>query len=222
MSIALMTLAEWTTRSGRSAQKSFSVRTANETWPVRLSAQARASLTCGRQFSGASATAGAAAASEARTRMAGAARRTARESTLPGVDQLQFAQALTPKELETLEDLGEPGSFAAGETIFAEGESSDRVLLVRTGRVRITARAPSGADVELAERGPGELLGDLSGIDGRPRSASVVATEDVTGLVVPLRGFRGFLMDHPRVALSLLELVSRRLRESDARRVAGS
>src|SRR3954447_22751023 len=41
MSIALMTLAEWTTRSGRSAQKSFSVRTANETWPVRLSAQAR-------------------------------------------------------------------------------------------------------------------------------------------------------------------------------------
>ena len=73
--------------------------------------------------------------------------------------------------------------------------------------------------MQLAERGPGELLGDLSGIDGRPRSASVVALEDVAGLVVPLRAFRGFLMDHPRVALSLLELVSRRLRESDARRV---
>jgi CRP/FNR family transcriptional regulator, cyclic AMP receptor protein len=158
----------------------------------------------------------------ASTARASAARRTARESTLPAVDELQFAQALTPKELETLEDMGEPGSFAAGETIFAEGESSDRVLLVRSGRVRVTARAPSGADVELAERGPGELLGDLSGIDGRPRSASVVATEDVAGLVVPLRAFRGFLMDHPRVAISLLELVSRRLRESDARRVAGS
>ena len=135
------------------------------------------------------------------------------------MDQLHFAQTLTPKELETLEDLGQPASFSEGEEIFAEGESSDRVLLVQRGRVRVTARASSGKEVQLAERGPGELLGDLSGIDGRPRSASVVALEDVAGLVVPLRAFRGFLMDHPRVAISLLELVSRRLRESDARRV---
>ena len=134
------------------------------------------------------------------------------------MDELHFAQTLTPKELETLEDLGEPASFSAGEQIFAEGDSSDRVLLVQQGRVRVLARAPSGKDVQLAERGPGELLRDLSGIDGRPRSASVVALEDVTGLVVPLRAFRGFL-NHPRVAISLLELVSRRLRESDARRV---
>ena len=58
----------------------------------------------------------------------------------------------------------------------------------------------------LAERGPGELLGDLSGIDGQPRSASVTALDEVRGLVVPLRAFRGFLMDHPRAAISLLEL----------------
>lgn len=138
------------------------------------------------------------------------------------MNEPHFAQTLTPKELETLEDLGEPARFSAGEEIFAQGDRSDRVLLVRTGRVRITARGRSGADVELAERGPGELLGDLSGIDGRPRSASVVATEDVAVLVVPLRAFRGFLLDHPRVAISLLELVSRRLRESDARRVEGA
>jgi CRP-like cAMP-binding protein len=134
------------------------------------------------------------------------------------MDELHFAHTLTPKELETLEDLGESASFPAGGTIFEEGQSSDRVLLVRSGRVRVVARGASGADLELAERGPGELLGDLSGIDGRPRSASVVALEDVAGIVVPLRAFRGFLMDHPRVAISLLELISRRLRESDARR----
>ena len=135
--------------------------------------------------------------------------------------ELRFAQTLTPKELETLEDLGEPARYPAGAEIFSEGERSDRVLLVREGRVRVVARAPSGTEVQLAERGPGELLGELSGIDGRPRSASVLALEDVTGLVVPLRAFRGFLMDHPRVAISLLELVSRRLRESDAQRVQG-
>jgi CRP/FNR family transcriptional regulator, cyclic AMP receptor protein len=133
------------------------------------------------------------------------------------VDELHFAQTLTPKELETLEDLGEPASFSEGEQIFAEGESSDRLLLVQEGRVRVVARAPSGKDVQLAERGPGELLGDLSGIDGQPRSASVTALDEVRGLVVPLRAFRGFLMDHPRAAISLLELMSRRLREAEAR-----
>jgi CRP/FNR family transcriptional regulator, cyclic AMP receptor protein len=77
-----------------------------------------------------------------------------------------------------------------------------------------------GDDVLLAERGPGELLGDLAGIDGQPRSASATAVDEVRGLLMPLRAFRGFLMDHPRVASSLLELLSRRLREAEARRVS--
>src|SRR4051794_15755187 len=218
MSIALTTLAECTTRSGRSAQKSVSVRTAKETGPARASAHARASGTSGRQSRGASAAAGAAVASASMAARTGAARRTARETTLRHVSEAHFLHTLTPKELEELEDLGEPATFPPQATIFAEGESSDRVLLVRRGRVRIVARAPSGADVQLAERGEGELLGDLSGIDGQPRSASVVALEEVSGVVVPLRAFRGFLMDHPRAALSLLELISRRLREADARR----
>ena len=45
----------------------------------------------------------------------------------------------------------------------------------------------------------------------------MIALEDVRGLLVPLRAFRTFLMDNPRAALSLLELLSRRLREADAR-----
>jgi hypothetical protein len=103
------------------------------------------------------------------------------------VSEAHFLHTLTPKELEELEDLGEPATFEAQATIFAEGERSDRVLLVRSGRVRIVARGRSGAAVELAERGAGELLGDVSGIDGQPRSASVVALDEVAGVVVFLR-----------------------------------
>ena len=135
------------------------------------------------------------------------------------MDDAAFLHTLTPAESDALEDMGEPGTFAAGEVIFEEGGTADCVLLVRAGRVRVTAAAGDGEEVVLAERGAGEILGELSGIDGQPRSASVTATEDVSGIVVPLRAFRGFLMDHPRIAISLLELVSRRLRESDARRV---
>ncbi len=48
-------------------------------------------------------------------------------------------------------------------------------------------------------------------------SAKALRLYEQRGLVVPLRAFRGFLMDHPRAAISLLELLARRLREAEAR-----
>jgi CRP/FNR family transcriptional regulator, cyclic AMP receptor protein len=136
------------------------------------------------------------------------------------VDDSHFLHTLTPAESDALEDMGEPAAYPAGEVIFEQGGSADCVLLVRTGRVRVTATAGNGEDIVLAERGPGELLGELAGIDGQPRSASVTALDEVRGLVIPLRDFRGFLTEHPRAALSLLELQSRRLREAEAARAA--
>ena len=133
------------------------------------------------------------------------------------MNDAEFLHTLTPAESDALEDMGEPGTFAAGTVIFEQGGTPDVVLLVRAGRVRVAVRGADGGEVVLAERGPGELLGDLSGVDGQPRSASVTALDEVRGLVLPLRAFRGFLMDHPRAALSLLELMSRRLREAEAR-----
>ena len=136
------------------------------------------------------------------------------------MDDFHFLHTLTPAESDALEDMGEPGAYPAGEVIFEEGGTADCVLLVRNGRVRVTVTAGDGDDIVLAERGPGELLGELAGIDGQPRSASVTALDEVRGLVIPLRSFRGFLMEHPRAALSLLELMSRRLREAEVARVA--
>ena len=136
------------------------------------------------------------------------------------MDDTDFLHTLTPAEADALEEMGEPGSYAAGEVIFEQGGTADCVFVLRAGRVRVSATAGDGEEVVLAERGPGELLGELSGIDGQPRSASVTAVDEVRGLVVPLRAFRGFLMDNPRAALSLLELISRRLREAEARRPA--
>jgi CRP-like cAMP-binding protein len=136
------------------------------------------------------------------------------------VSDAEFLHTLTPAESDALEEMGEPGTYPPGSVIFEQGGTADCVLLVRAGHVRVVVVGPSGKEVVLAESGPGELLGDLSGIDGQPRSASVTALDEVRGLVVPLRAFRGFLMDHPRAAISLLELLSRRVRESDAQRVA--
>jgi CRP/FNR family transcriptional regulator, cyclic AMP receptor protein len=73
--------------------------------------------------------------------------------------------------------------------------------------------------VILAFPGPGELLGELSAIDGQPRSGTVRAVDDVEALVIPGSAFRAFLEHKPRIALVLLRSVIARLRTADRQRV---
>ena len=76
-----------------------------------------------------------------------------------------------------------------------------------------------GEEIVLAVRGPGALLGELSAIDGLPRSASVAALEPVVAHVMHVEAFRDFLDSHAQVAVALLHLVVERLRDADRKRV---
>jgi CRP-like cAMP-binding protein len=90
--------------------------------------------------------------------------------------------------------------------------------LLLAGRVKISSLTEDGREVVLSIRGAGDLLGELSVIDGEPRSASATALDTVDGLVVGGDELRHYLQEFPRVTLSLLEAVSHRLRESDRKR----
>jgi CRP-like cAMP-binding protein len=76
-------------------------------------------------------------------------------------------------------------TFARGEALMHAEQVPREVLLLRSGRVRVSAATPGGRRLLLAFRGPGELVGELSAIDEQPRSASVVALEPVEALVLP-------------------------------------
>lgn len=109
--------------------------------------------------------------------------------------------------------------FPRGHALFHEGQVADRVLVLRRGRVKVVALASNHREVVLAFLGPGELVGDQGALDGAPRSATAVAVEPVEALALSLDAFRAFLAAHPHVALLLLEMLSRRLRDADAKRV---
>ena len=61
--------------------------------------------------------------------------------------------------------------FERGAALFHERQLSDRVMLLLEGRVKIASASEDGREAVLAFRGPGEVLGELSAIDGQPRSA---------------------------------------------------
>lgn len=129
-----------------------------------------------------------------------------------------FADALEPADRAALLALGRTRSAEAGELLLAQGDPSDRVLLLLEGRVKVALATRSGHSVVLAFRGPGALVGEQATIDGRPRGASVIAVERVELLVVAAGAFRRFLLEHPAAALVLIAELSGRLRDADGKR----
>jgi CRP-like cAMP-binding protein len=93
------------------------------------------------------------------------------------------------------------------------------VLLVDEGRVKITMTTPDGREVMVGILGPGEVVGELSTLDGEPRSAAAIALVDVQATVIRGTAYRAWLMERPDVLLDQLVMVVGRLRDSDALRV---
>ena len=121
---------------------------------------------------------------------------------------------LLPEEWAWLAENGRAHSYRRGEVLFREGARGTSVLALRAGRVKVTVAAPSGREVLLVVKEPGELLGELSALDGRPRSATAVALEAVQAVAVPASSFEGFLEAHPRLGLRLLRSLAGQLRDA--------
>ena len=134
-------------------------------------------------------------------------------------DEIRFLDALGDEERAWLDERSVKRTFPAGTAIFLEHEQPDRVAVLLEGRVKIAASSEDGRERVLAFRGPGEALGELSAIDRRERSASVIAVDAVTALVLPSADFRAFLERSPRITYFLLERLVGRLREADRKRV---
>ncbi|WP_062430905.1 Crp/Fnr family transcriptional regulator [Herbidospora daliensis] len=124
---------------------------------------------------------------------------------------------LTPQEQIDLRTRGRTRTWARGEIVFTQGDPSTWVLLVLSGKVKISAASESGTDVVLAVRGPGAVVGEMASIDGEPRSATVTAVEPVEGLAI--RDFAGFLRENGRVAVLIMRTVTERLRDADRKRI---
>jgi CRP-like cAMP-binding protein len=131
----------------------------------------------------------------------------------------EFMTRLRPTDREELTARSRTRRWPAGSSLFLEGEQSSTVVVVATGRVKVFRLTEDGEEIVLAVRGPGALLGELSTIDGLPRSASVAALEPVLAHVMGVDAFREFLDTHAAAAVALLHLVVERLRDADRKRV---
>jgi len=138
----------------------------------------------------------------------------------PGHPKEPFWYALSQRHRDELHRAGTVRSYPAGDVIVREQETSDFAIIVLDGCVRVSTQSVGGYQTILGLRDAGDLVGELAGIDGRPRSATLSALTAVDALNVPAAAFRGFLRTFPDAAAIMHRTVSARLRESDQHRAA--
>jgi CRP/FNR family transcriptional regulator, cyclic AMP receptor protein len=108
------------------------------------------------------------------------------------------------------------------EVLFLAGDSGDGCYRVDDGLLKVTMVSRSGTERILAFLGQGAIVGELSIIDGLPRSASVVAVRAAVLSFLSRAAFEDFAAKHPEIYKSLVTLIAARLRETDAAVAAGS
>jgi CRP-like cAMP-binding protein len=135
-----------------------------------------------------------------------------------------FLDALTPDDAAELRRRGTVRSFRRGAALAHVDQVADRVLVITQGHVKVTRPTDQGRDVMLALRGPGDLVGEQSALDGQPRSASIIALGPVEALALTPGDFLAFATSRPDAARYLLRMLALRLRDADGKRMehAGS
>jgi CRP/FNR family cyclic AMP-dependent transcriptional regulator len=122
---------------------------------------------------------------------------------------------LTPEEVGGLLKYAVTKRVAAGGIAFHKGGPGNEMFALISGGVKIVTLSDEGKEVVLAILAPGDVFGELSMIDGRARTATVVAVENSALLVLERSQVIPFLERHPKVAIKMLEGICKRLRMTD-------
>jgi CRP-like cAMP-binding protein len=117
-------------------------------------------------------------------------------------ERTDLARRITPKEVP------------AGEHLFWIGDVGDEFFVIRSGTMLITYPDGDGKEVTLAALKPGDFFGEISLLDGGPRSASARARDDSTLLCLDREAFFAFIAEHPSAAVHIIKVLGQRQRET--------
>jgi len=120
---------------------------------------------------------------------------------------------LSPEDRQRLADVASVRRAEKGATLFSEGDPSDELFTIVSGRVKVFKTTARGTDVILEIFGPGDPVGAVAVYESRPYPASAVTLEPTMCLVVPRQAFFALLESHPTMIRGLLIGLTHRLVE---------
>jgi CRP-like cAMP-binding protein len=130
---------------------------------------------------------------------------------------IELLKGLPQAEIAALEQRVGWQRHKAGEQILTKDSESRDAFLVAEGRVQIVNYSLTGREIAYATVPTGSYFGELSAIDGEPRSATVIAHTDCLLATVPPDVFRDCVQRHPSIALAVIQKLARIVRVCDDR-----
>src|SRR5260370_24144899 len=138
-----------------------------------------------------------------------------RENEADYLKQVNIFKGLDDQEVHDLMSVAKKRTFRSGEVIFHRDDPGQVLYLIKEGKVKICLISPDGQEISLAVLGAGEYFGEFALYDGLPRSADAIAIEKVECYTLQRSDFQHAIMKNPKIAIQVLEGLSKRLRNTD-------
>lgn len=129
--------------------------------------------------------------------------------------RVPLLSSLNDQQIEALAAGSTRRNFPKGRTIVSEGEPSQSLYILLSGRAKVQRSDSEGKEVILAVLGSGDFFGEMSLIDDAPRSASVITLESCDFMSIAKDSFKAMLMQSNEMCLAVMKGMVARLREAD-------
>ncbi len=141
----------------------------------------------------------------------------AHEMIISALEKISFFEGLKPTELDWIADQARAYRYIPEDRLLEEGEPSDAFLLLIRGKVSVRVPREEGLEVEVAQLEAVDTLGEVGVLLDRPRTASVVALEDVTALHFKPHAFEAMYHNLPKFGLGVSRALAERLSHTSHR-----
>lgn len=133
-------------------------------------------------------------------------------STVAMLAKVDLFSGLSGRQLRKLEKLTRSVDHSSGQTVATEGHGPLAFHLIAGGTASVSVQGS-----EVRSLGAGDYFGEISAIDGKPRSATITATSALKTLAIPHHEFDRLLSDEPEFAHTILLVLCSRLRDAESR-----
>jgi CRP/FNR family transcriptional regulator, cyclic AMP receptor protein len=137
------------------------------------------------------------------------------ENEFSYLKQVHIFANLSDEDISELMNVAKRRVFRAGEVIFHRDDPGQVLYVIKDGKVKISLTSSDGQEISLVVFGKGEYFGELALLDGFPRSADAIALERVECYTLQRSDFHNAIMKNPKIGIQVLEVLSKRLRNTD-------
>lgn len=142
---------------------------------------------------------------------------TTTKTKLGFLSDIELFQDLSPKEIEELERLITISAVKRGKVFYRPEESGEVLFILKSGRVQLYRISPEGKKLVIASLGAGTLFGEMPLLGQQMHNTFAEAAEDCVIFVMSRKDLERLFLNKPQVALRVLDITGRRLRDAESR-----